>query len=222
MSANFESPRYRRRYQVNASGFAEFDWNHCLRRFIPWYEVTNVHNDHQTGVFTIVTSSDHSLTPKLDRLPMKECYRFVDREWHLRSPHVYRERCARIYRMGRQVLLFWFPLLCVGQPLLFYALAWLRSRSGLIVDWDAVTKINQISLFCAIGLLVLWLMCFKYLRQDFGQFYADIEAALALEPETDRTAGRDKLSLSGIVRRCSSLIRPARQWLSQVIQSGRG
>jgi hypothetical protein len=35
MAANFESPRHRRRYRVNESGFAEFDWDHCLRRFIP-------------------------------------------------------------------------------------------------------------------------------------------------------------------------------------------
>ncbi len=122
-------------------------------------------------------------------------------------------------------MLLGYPVIALIPGLLVYSVLWVNLRSGLVVDWTEVTKINRVMLMSVSCLALLWLAYFKFLRQDFEQYYAEIEAVLVLEAETERKAtltgrapDRQKFTFGGLARRFANRSHSIRQCSRQFIQ----
>jgi len=213
---------------VNETGFAELDWDQILVRFIPWYEVTGIVVGHNSlgGFFAIRCASGRDLWPRLEQAKMAACHRAVVKEWHARSPHACRAHAARQYRGTRRLFLVYAPLLVLGLFLPGYLLICLELHLGLGAHWNLVARWNLApGAVCALW-IAGWLLNFKFLRLDFDQYYANVEAFIAAPTNTKPASSdsrwvksRNQVAsrLHGVFAR---LRRTLRRWLRPSEQRG--
>ncbi len=186
MAASYESVRHDRRYEVDASGVAEFGPDRVLRRSIPWCVVTRIeftHDHLHKQVLWSVRAADGSrIRPKLEYANSLECYNVAVRTWRAFMPHACRAHFARVYRQSRRahalIHLFW-----VIPALYVYALLGLLYGLHVEIAWEKIGSAST-----CIAMLYAWcvlqnLLFLKELRLDFDQWYALVEASLT-EPRS--------------------------------------